>query len=91
MKLFVVVFLPMIAYIGAGISKILVGTILRGSSPHLLNSKIIKSSALLQNEIPVEPFVDKVFWRVFLPMIAVKLEIVCRGAGMSNICVGTPD
>ena len=51
----------MIVYIGAGISKILVGTILRGSSPHLLNSKIIKSSALLQNETPVEPFVDKVF------------------------------
>ena len=49
MKLFVnVVFLPMIAYIGAGMSKILVGTILRGFSPHLLNSKIIKSSALSQ-------------------------------------------
>ena len=35
MKLFVnVVFLPMIPYIGAGMSKILVGTILSGSSPH---------------------------------------------------------
>ena len=56
----------MIAYIGVGMSKILVGTILRSSSPHLLNSKTIKSSAFLQSKIPVEPFVDKVLRRVFL-------------------------